>query len=76
MNFWMKYRFYFIGALVGAVGGFLYWNYVGCLSGTCSITSNWERMVPYGALMGGLLGGIVQDWVNDRARSSSEGSEV
>ncbi len=43
-----------IGFLVGAFGGFLYWNFVGCASGTCSITSVWYNSTAYGALMGGL----------------------
>ncbi|MEM7657048.1 MAG: hypothetical protein AAF399_13020 [Bacteroidota bacterium] len=68
---WNKLRFYIFGILLGSIGGFLYWKYVGCLTGSCSIASVWYRMVPYGALMGGLLGGIVQDWV----RMKDQGSE-
>lgn len=49
-----------IGVFIGMAGGFLYWKYVGCASGTCPITSNWTTMLPYGALMGGLLGNMVQ----------------
>ncbi len=49
-----------IGIPVGIAGGFLYWKFVGCASGTCPITSNWFTMLPYGALMGGLLGNMVQ----------------
>lgn len=62
-----RYRFYLLGILVGALGGYVYWQEIGCLSGTCAITSTWERMVPYGALMGGLLGGMVQDWWGEKA---------
>ena len=28
-----------IGIAFGAVAGFLYWNFIGCSSGTCAITS-------------------------------------
>ncbi|MCE1163771.1 MAG: DUF6132 family protein [Bacteroidetes bacterium] len=49
-----------IGIPVGMAGGFLYWKYVGCASGTCPITSNWKIMLVYGAVMGGLLGNMVQ----------------
>lgn len=44
-----------IGALAGAVGGFVYWQQIGCSSGTCMITSRWPNSTAYGALMGGLL---------------------
>lgn len=49
---------YIIGAVLGAIGGYLYWNYVGCSSGTCMITSKPVNSTLYGALMGGLLFGI------------------
>ncbi len=48
-------KLYFIGALAGAMAGFLYWKYVGCLTGTCAITSNPFRSTMYGAVMGTLL---------------------
>jgi hypothetical protein len=50
----------FLGILLGAVGGFFYWKYVGCVSGTCPIQSNPYRMTAYGALMGGLLFSMFQ----------------
>jgi len=43
-----------IGVLLGAVGGWLYWNYFGCTTG-CAITSSPLNSSLYGALMGGLL---------------------
>ena len=52
------YRLYFIGALAGALAGFLYWKYIGCLTGTCAITSNPIRSTLYFALMGALLFGL------------------
>ena len=52
------YRLYFIGALAGALAGFLYWKYIGCLTGTCAITSNPFRSTLYFALMGALLFGL------------------
>jgi hypothetical protein len=47
-----------IGMAVGAIGGFMYWNYIGCASGTCMITSKPLNSSLYGALMGFLLFGI------------------
>jgi hypothetical protein len=49
---------YVAGAVAGAVGGYLYWNYIGCSSGTCMITSKPINSTLYGTLMGGLLFGI------------------
>jgi len=50
-NFWKP----FIAISIGAVGGFLYYYYVGCVSGACAITSN-----PYmSVLMGGFIGYFV-----------------
>lgn len=43
-----------IGITVGALAGFLYWNYVGCNTGTCAIGSNPFISVSYGALLFGL----------------------
>jgi hypothetical protein len=43
------------GIAVGAIGGFLYWKFVGCSSGQCPITSSPVNSTLYGALMGGLL---------------------
>jgi len=44
-----------VGIIVGAGGGFAYYYFVGCASGTCPITSNPYRSMIYGAIMGFLL---------------------
>lgn len=49
-----------VGVAVGALGGFFYWNYIGCASGTCMITSKPINSTLYGALMGFLLFGMFQ----------------
>lgn len=43
------------GVLLGAVGGYFYWQQIGCSSGSCAITSKWPNSTAYGGLMGGLL---------------------
>jgi hypothetical protein len=48
-------KLYFIGALLGAIAGFIYWKYVGCLTGTCAITSNPYRSAIYFAVFGALI---------------------
>lgn len=54
-NFLSKYKLTLIGIIVGAIGGYLYYYFVGCTSGTCAITSKPVNSTLYGALMGGLL---------------------
>ncbi|NBX12064.1 MAG: hypothetical protein EBR19_07680 [Chitinophagaceae bacterium] len=54
-----------IGIFVGAIAGYLYWQQVGCISGTCPITSTWHNSTAYGALMGGLLFSLFQTSKND-----------
>ena len=44
-----------IGVPIGALAGFLYWNFVGCNSGTCAITSSPINSTLYGSVMGGLV---------------------
>lgn len=40
---------------IGALGGFLYYNYIGCVTGTCAITSNPWLSTGYGALIGAVF---------------------
>jgi hypothetical protein len=51
----IKNKLTIVGVLLGAVGGYLYYAFVGCASGTCAITSSPTISTLYGALMGGLL---------------------
>ncbi len=57
----MSKSIYFIlgGIVLGALGGYAYWYFIGCNTGSCPITSIWYHASAYGALMGGLLGNIV-----------------
>lgn len=56
-----KYKLTPIGVVLGAMAGYAYYYYVGCLSGTCAITSNPWNSTLYGALMGGLFFNIFQE---------------
>ncbi len=55
MSTLLKYKLTLIGILVGAIGGYAYYYFVGCASGTCAITSNPLNSTLYGSMMGGLL---------------------
>ena len=43
-----------IGAVIGLAAGYIYWSEVGCVSGSCPITSSPVNSSLYGAIMGGL----------------------
>lgn len=55
MKFIRKNILTICGVILGALGGYLYFYYLGCLSGTCAITSNPLNSTLYGALLGGLV---------------------
>ena len=44
-----------IGLALGALAGFLYWKFVGCISGTCAIWTNPIRSTLYGGMLGMLI---------------------
>lgn len=50
-----KHLLKIIGVIVGMTGGYLYYYFVGCNSGTCPITSNPYISVIYGGVMGYLV---------------------
>ena len=54
-NYFKKYKLTIIGTFVGAAGGYAYYYFIGCASGTCAITSSPINSTIYGILMGGLL---------------------
>ena len=60
MNYFLKHRLTIAGILLGAIGGYLYYHFVGCMSGACPITSKPLNSTLYGATMGGLLLNILQ----------------
>ena len=73
MKWLLNNKLIIAGALIGATIGFIYWNQVGCTTGTCMITSKWHNSAGYGALMGGLLFSIFQKPVKkDKETKSSE----
>ncbi len=41
-----------IPVLLGAAGGYLYWHFIGCSTGSCPITSSWINSTLYGTLIG------------------------
>jgi len=60
MKYLNKYKITIIGLILGALGGYLYYHFIGCVSGTCAITSKPLNSTLYGSLMGGLLFNMFQ----------------
>jgi len=59
MRKWYKNnKTYLLGAIFGAICGYLYWQLIGCASGTCPITSKPLNSTLFGAALGALLGGL------------------
>lgn len=71
-----KNKLYVIGALLGAVAGFLYWNFVGCTSGTCMITSKPLNSTLYGGTMGALLLGMFQKDKSSVSSSKNNDNDI
>ena len=51
-----------IGVVIGLISGYAYYHYVGCVSGTCSITSKSLNSTLYGGVLGGLLFNMISDF--------------
>jgi hypothetical protein len=71
--FFKKYLPEIIGTLLGVLGGYIYWKYVGCVSGTCTIKSNWYLMVPWAAVLGYLAGSVAGDIIRKRKKPEESG---
>jgi hypothetical protein len=66
INNWL----YIAGAIVGAIGGYTYYHFVGCSSGTCAITSKPTNSTIYFAVMGALLfGTFKKEPIKDKSAS-------
>ena len=60
MKKWLlQNQFYWLGGLLGAVAGFLYWKYWGCTTG-CAITGSPRNSTLYFAVIGMLLASLLK----------------
>ena len=62
-------------ALAGALGGFLYWKFVGCESGTCAIKSVWYWSTLWGVVVGYLIGDFMVDIVQKIKKRKNKKNE-
>ncbi|MBN1415310.1 MAG: hypothetical protein JW973_09435 [Bacteroidales bacterium] len=65
-SLFLKYWYVIMLSLAGLAGGFLYWKYIGCQSGSCPITSHWHSSTVIGGIIGYLSGSIVFDLVHKK----------
>lgn len=75
MNFFIKNKLLLIGLAVGAAGGYLYYYYIGCVSGTCPITSRPLNSTLYGAVMGGLVFSIFKSETKSNSKNKEQANE-
>jgi hypothetical protein len=54
-SFLRKYRLEIIGGILGGIGGYAYYHFVGCSNGSCAITSKPVNSTLYGVFMGTLF---------------------
>jgi len=62
-DFFRKYILVIGFSAIGALGGFLYWKFVGCMSGTCMIKSVWYLSTFYGLLLGYITGQLIEELI-------------
>jgi hypothetical protein len=61
-----KFLIPLFGIVIGGISGYLYWQQIGCSSGTCMITSKPINSTIYGAVMGYLVFGLIEDLIKKR----------
>ena len=62
-EFIRKHIIEIVFSIAGATGGFLYWKFVGCSTGTCPIKSIWYMSTLWGVIFGYLCGSIISDLI-------------
>ena len=76
MELLKRFKLILIFGAIGAVGGLLYWKFIGCQSGTCPNKSVWYWSTLYGALIGMLAGSIIRDIVIRKKDKSNTGGAL
>jgi xanthosine utilization system XapX-like protein len=63
-----KLRITIFSIVVGLIGGYAYWKFIGCTSGTCPLTSNWYNST----LIGGVFGYLISDSFQKKTEISKD----
>lgn len=72
MKWLLNNKLVIAGIVVGSIAGFIYWQQIGCSTGTCMITSKWHNSTAYGALMGGLLFSMFKTPVKEEKKQNND----
>lgn len=64
--------FIIIFTVLGGAGGYLYWHYIGCNTGTCPIRSVWYYSTLYGLVLGYLAGDIISGFLFRKKKKEEE----
>lgn len=67
-----KHKIKILFLALGAIGGYLYWHYIGCTSGSCPITSKWYSSAAYGMLLGWLISDFFSKKQSVKTENSNE----
>jgi hypothetical protein len=51
-----------LGGIFGGIGGYFYWRDIGCVSGTCPITSKPLNSIVYFAVLGYFILDTISQW--------------
>jgi hypothetical protein len=51
-----KYFKFILFSIIGFIGGYAYYYFIGCYNGTCPITSKWYTSSLYGMMIGAIAG--------------------
>lgn len=62
---------YLAGAVIGGIGGYLYWYYIGCNTGTCPITASPTMSMIWAAIAGGLIFGFFKREKNNEKNETN-----
>jgi len=65
-----------IGAVIGVIGGYIYYWKIGCVSGTCPLTSNPWFSMAWGGVLGYLIGDFFSKKPMKKNTSSSENDKL
>jgi len=60
MQWIFKNKWIIFGVILGAIAGYAYYRQIGCVSGSCPITSKPLNSTVYFSVMGGLLFSLFQ----------------
>lgn len=71
-SFILRNKLMLLGVLLGGIAGYLYYHFIGCVTGTCAITSKPVNSTVYFAVMGGLLFSMLK---SEKSKVKGESSE-